>query len=166
LVLTPADSDELIPAERFFDPGYLREAIAETVLALRRDRREHGGEADVDLRIAVSRFSRRICAPLSAIGLVGLARGIGMDLSPQGCTVVVRVNGQYGLLLDPSREEVLRCAERPTPWPASGPIVETLDELRDYVWRQIYQTYLAPIFALALALVPLSPRLIWSSAAE
>jgi hypothetical protein len=89
-----------------------------------------------------------------------------VDLSPQGCTVVVRVNGQYGLLLDPSREEVLRCAERPTPWPASGPVVETLDELRDYVWRQIYQTYLAPIFALALALVPVSPRLIWSSAAE
>jgi ferric iron reductase protein FhuF len=176
-VLAPGPEDTLIPAARFFDRDYLRWAIAQTVPALRGRDVRPGGEADREMRIAVSRFSRRYASLLSAATLVGLANGIGLDVSPARCVAVVRPNGQYQLLLDGAGgpgdadgatggDEVVRCAERPTPWPVSGPIVPTVADLRDYVWRRLYADHLAPVYALALDVVPVAPHLVWSSAAE
>jgi ferric iron reductase protein FhuF len=165
-VLDPDPEDILIPAVRFFDRDHLRQAIAQTVPALRGRDLGQGGDADHEMRIAVSRFSRRYASFLSVPALVGLANGIGLDLSPERCTVVVRPDGQYHLRLDHGGE-VLRCAQRPSPWPAGGgPAVESVPGLRDYVWRRLYALHLAPIFALALDIVPVAPRLVWSSAAE
>jgi ferric iron reductase protein FhuF len=168
-VLAPGPDDTLIPAARFFDRDYLRWAIAQTVPALRGRDVRPGGDADREMRIAVSRFSRRYASLLSAATLVGLANGIGLDMSPARCAAVVRPNGQYRLLLDADNDggdEVVRCAERASPWPVDGPAVPTVDELRDHVWRRLYADHLAPIYALALEVVPVAPRLVWSSAAE
>src|SRR5439155_26755625 len=60
----------------------------------------------------------------------------------------------------------LRCRERPTTWSVDGPIVETLDELRAYVWRKLYAENLVPLFELAHEVTKVSPRLPWSNAAE
>src|SRR4051794_5262266 len=114
-VLDPDPEDTLIPAARFFDRDYLRQAIAQTVPALRGRDIRPGGDADREMRIAVSRFSRRYASFLSVPALVGLANGIGLDLSPERCTTVVRPDGQYHLRLD-HHGEVLRCAERPSSW--------------------------------------------------
>jgi ferric iron reductase protein FhuF len=167
-VLAPDPEDTRIPAVRFFDRDYLRWAIAQTVPALRGRDIRPGGDADKEMRIAVSRFSRRYASLLSAATLVGLANGIGLDVSPARCTAVVKPNGQYRLLLDgdDGDDEVVRCAERPAPWPVRGPVVPTVADLRDLVWRRLYADHLAPIYALALEVVPVAPRLVWSSAAE
>jgi hypothetical protein len=170
-VLAPGPEDTLIPAARFFDRDYLRWAIAQTDPVLRGRDVRPGGDADGEMRIAVSRFSRRYASLLSAATLVGLANGIGLDVSPARCTAVVRPNGQYQLLLDGAdgadgADQVMRCAERPARWPVDGPVVQTVDDLRDYVWRRLYADHLAPVYALALDVVPVAPRLVWSSAAE
>jgi ferric iron reductase protein FhuF len=165
-VLEPDPADVLVPAERFFDPDHLREAIVQTVLALQIPKTTRVGRNAIDLRVAASRFSRRYSAFLSATALVGLANGIGLDVSPSRCTVAIRPNGQYRLLYDPGQGEVMRCDERPSPWPVYGDSVATVDELRHYVWRRLYGDQLAPIFALVAEVVPVTPRLLWSSAAE
>jgi ferric iron reductase protein FhuF len=165
-VLAADPSDRLVPATRFLDPGYLRQAIAETVPQLRDGAAGRGDGAEADLRIAVSRFSRRYVAPLSAVALVGLAYGVALDISPARCTVVVRPSGQYGLLLDPRDGEAVRCLRRPTGWPVRGAAVETVEELRELVWRRLYGDHLAPVYTRALEIANVSPRLVWSSAAE
>ncbi|HEU5159074.1 MAG TPA: hypothetical protein VFU43_18910 [Streptosporangiaceae bacterium] len=164
-VLAPGPQDAVIPAARFFDRDYLRRAIAQTVPALRGRDPLPGGDTDREMRIAVSRFSRRYASLLSAATLAGLANGIGLDVSPARCSAIVRPNGQYQLLLD-GDDEVMLCAERPASWPARGPVVRTVGDLRAYVWRRLYADHLAPIYALALEVVPVAPRLVWSSAAE
>ena len=167
-VLAPGPDDTLIPATRFFDRDHLRWAIAQTVPALRGRDLRPGDDAGKHMRIAASRFSRRYASLLSAATLVGLANGIGLDVSPARCAAVIRPNGQYRLLLDGADgpDEVVRCAERPTPWPVGGPVVPTVAVLRDYVWRRLYADHLAPVYALALDIVPVAPHLLWSSAAE
>lgn len=160
-VQSPDAADTLVPAERYFDRDYLRWAIAQTVPALR-------GRARVQersMRVAVSRFSRRYASLLSAASLVGMANGIVPDVSPANCTIVIRPSGQYHLLLDPAAG-VTRCAQRPARWPVRGPTVATVEELRATLCRTLYAGHLAPIYALALQLVPVAPRLVWSSAAE
>jgi hypothetical protein len=176
-VLAPGPEDALIPAGRFFDRDYLRRAIAQTVPALHGRDIRPGGGADKEMRIAVSRFSRRYASLLSAATLTALANGIGLDVSPARCTAVVRPNGQFQLLLDDGDgdgggggggggDQAMRCAERPAAWPADGPVLPTVAELRDHVWRRLYADHLAPVYALALEVVPVAPRLVWSSAAE
>jgi hypothetical protein len=70
------------------------------------------------------------------------------------------------VMIDVPDRDVLRCAERPTTWPVSGPVAGSLDELREYVWRKLYSEHLEPVFARILEMVDVSPRLLWANAAE
>jgi Ferric iron reductase FhuF-like transporter len=172
LVPEPAPSDEVVPAERYRDLDFLRAAIARAHSTQASAQHYVGGlemaedEADIDLRIAVSRFTRQYASSISAVALVALARGVGLDLSARQCNVIVRSNVPFLVSLDLREDEVLRCAERPTTLPALGPNVGTLAELRGYVWRNLYAENFAPLFERARQVTKVSPRLMWTNAAE
>jgi ferric iron reductase protein FhuF len=172
LVPEPGPSDEVVPAERYLDLDFLRAAIARA--ASTQPPAEHyvgelemaEDEADIDLRIAVSRFTRQYASSISAVALVALARGVGLDLSAPRCNMIVRSNIPFLVSPNIREYEALRCAERPTTMPASGPIVGSVAELRGCVWRKLYAENFAPLFERARKVTKVSPRLMWTNAAE
>jgi hypothetical protein len=127
----------------------------------------------LDLTIAVSRFARQYCGCVSAIALVGLAHGIGVDVSPEHCAVALTnvdlpVNRRrFVATVDLRADEVLCCAERPTSLPVSGPILATLDELREFVWSRLLGAHYDQLFRQVNAVAKeVSSALLWTSAAE
>jgi hypothetical protein len=172
LVPEPTATDEVVPAERYLDLDFLRAAIARA--ASTQARAEHytsapempDDEADIDLRVAVSRFTRQYASSISAVALVALAHGVALDLSASKCRLIVRSNIPFLLSVDIREHEALLCTERPATLPATGPILSTLDELRAVVWRNVYAENFAPLFERARALTKVSPRLMWTNAAE
>jgi hypothetical protein len=171
-VVEPEPSDELVPATALREPETLAVAISrsasmivETALPGVPEELADCGPG-LDLRVAVSRFTRHYTACLTTVALVGLSRGVGIDLSAQRCTLVVRHNLPWTLVLDLPADEVLRCAERPPAWPVSGRTVDTLDELRQYVWRQLYGENLWPVLDLAIGIGRIAPGVVWTNAAE
>jgi hypothetical protein len=166
----PARDLEVVDAERYLDRPFLREAVARagsTQAPPSRSDGDHGftDEAEPDLRIAVSRFTRH-AASLSAAAFAALGRGVGLDVSASNVRFVMRGNVPFIASLRPGGTPPLRCRERPAAWPIEGPMVDTVDELRVFVWRKLYAEHLAPLFARALELTRVSPRLMWSNAAE
>lgn len=176
---SPEASDEVVPAERFLDPDYLRYAVdrvRETSvpasgvdLASRPDLLGADGEGDAqvtaDLRIATSRFTRTYAAAVSYAALLALGRGVGVDLSPASCRIVFWRNVPYRVTLD-GGDEALRCAERPTSWPVRGPAVETIGELRGYVWGKLYGEHLAPLWGLLQEVAGAPEKVTWTNTAE
>ena len=166
----PAGDLEVVDAERYLDLAYLREAVARArsiQAPASRSEGDHGfsDEAEPDLRIAVSRFTRH-AASVSAAAFAALGRGVGLDVSASNVRFVIRGNVPFIASVRSDGTPPLRCRERPTSWPIDGPMVDTVDELRAYVWRKLYAEHLAPLFARALELTRVSPRLMWSNAAE
>lgn len=171
---TAEPSDELVTGRDLRDPYLLSSAIVRTV-SVTMDRPppgtdksadEAGNAAGLELRVAASRFARHYAASLTAVALVGLGCGVGLDLSADRCTFAVRHNMPWTLLLDRVRDDVLQCAERPSPWSVSGPSVETLEELREYVWRKLYAENLWPVLQLLIEIVKINPGVVWTNAAE
>jgi ferric iron reductase protein FhuF len=163
-VATPRPGDTVIPATRLFESDCLCEAIADTwgspaIADLNTD-------DPIDFGIAASRFARRIAQPLSAVALAGLAQGVGFDVSPERCTMVVGEHGHWRMSLEAADEEILRCTERPARWAVSGPAVQSLAELREQVWSTLYGRHLKPVFTRVLELGKVSEELLWTSAAE
>ncbi len=172
LVVEPEPERELIPAERYLDPDYLYDAV---IIAQFIDEAPspplpkasgNGDRAVPDLRVAASRFTRQYASAISAVALAGLARGVGIDVSLSRCTMMLRYNVPIVVMIDTSDQEILHCAERPTTWPAGGPAVDSLGELRRYVCRKLYSENLEPIFARLLDITNVSPKLLWANAAE
>ncbi len=161
-VAEPAPTDEVVPASRYLDREFLRDAIERARLAAASAATEVEGQ-DVDLRIAVSRFTRHYsCVSLAAF--TALANGVGIDVSAERCRYVIRANLPFIAVLDD--EEPLRCAERPTAWPVHGREVATLHELREFVWRKLYAENIAPLFARVHEITKVSGDLLWTNAAE
>jgi hypothetical protein len=175
-VLAAADpSDELVAGRDLLDPDRLRAAIARSVVATvdrpppGSDERpaETGSEGDdLGLRVAASRFARHYSASLTAVALVGLSRGVGLDLAAERCTLVVRHDLPWALVLDPFDDEALLCSERPSPWEVSGPVVDTLEQLRHHVWRKLYAENLWPVLELVVQIGQIAPGVVWTNAAE
>jgi hypothetical protein len=161
-VREPGDSEH-IPGVRFLETGFLRASIARAAPVAPVE-----GSRDEDPRIAASRMSRLYCAALSCVALVGLANGVGIDLSPGRYTVIFNDGAPSTVTFGPEypAREVLRCAERPTAWPVTGPVVATIEELRKYVWTNLYARNLGLMFATATGLVNVPERLLWTNAAE
>jgi hypothetical protein len=173
---TPAPADEVVAAERFLDRDFLRAAIQRaSSLVIGRPAGsptgadtgdETGDEIDLDLRIGVSRFVRHYSASVTAVAMAGLGRGVGIDLSLTRSSFVYRHDLPFCVTLDAVDTDVLRCRERPTRWHAAGPVVDTVEDLRRFVWRQLYAGHLGLVFARLLELVNISPKLLWTNAAE
>jgi ferric iron reductase protein FhuF len=174
LVIEPDPGRELIPADRYLDSGYLHDAVvlAQWVseepppLAKASGNGGNGDREVPDLRVAASRFTRQYVSAMSAIALTGLARGVGIDVSLSRCTLMTQYNVPVFVMIDTSDQEILRCAERPTTWPVGGPVVDSLDELRQYVCRKLYSENIEPVFARLLEITNISPKLLWANAAE
>lgn len=182
LVLDPTPSDEIVPAERFLDPDYLLESIRRA-RSMRSAQAENGdlpslpdqsgagdasGGADLDTQIALSRFARQYSSALTAVAMAGLVNGVGLDLSAPRCRMIYWKGVPFRAAFDPdySGKDILRCAERPSSWPVDGPTVQTLDELRQYVWQKLYGEHLKPLFERATAVSGVSSALLWNNAAE
>lgn len=163
----PAPTDEVVPATRYHDIEYLRSAIDRAKFTTASPpMRGDAEDKDVDLRIAVSRFTRQYASSISAVALTALANGVGLDTSAERCRVIVRANIPFLTVLDVPEGEPIRCAERPTTWPVDGREVETLAELREFVWRRLYAGNLAPLFARVREVTKVATDLCWTNVAE
>lgn len=161
-----------VPATELLEPARLRELILragglETLAA------QGGGIPDLDLTIAVSRFTRQYCGAVSGPALVGLAQGVGITMSPKRCYVALAnldkpvTARRFVVALDLTNAEVLRCAGRPTSLPVTGPAVATVAELREYVWSRLFGVHYEQLFRAVREVAPsVSPALLWTSAAE
>jgi hypothetical protein len=170
-VADPGPADEVVPATRFLEPDYARAAIARahtTSLHMTEsgDGRTASADEDVNVRIAVSRFTRQYASSLSAIALVALARGVGLDLSARRCRVLFYRDVPFRATLDTENMVTLRCAERPTTWPVDGPIVDTVDELRQHTWQKLYGEHLAPLLEVVRDVTRVSQAVVWTNVAE
>ncbi len=166
-------STETIPATRYFDPDFLRQAIAASHTVrpelLFRDPPESESvdtEVDSDLRIAVSRVVRHYSGCLSAAAYTALAHGVALDMSPRNCRFRTRLGLPFTLVLDSMGEGAVVTAERPTTWGIRARSVSTLVEARDHVWRTLYGAHLAPLFETVRSITRVSARLLWTNAAE
>lgn len=160
--------DEVVSAADLLQPELLTAAVYG---ASQRDYSHidgSSGEDDPGLfdRIAASRFTRLYAEPATYVALAGLAAGVGLDLSVHNCRVVARGKPAFYLLLDLDDSQIVRCAERPTSWPVSGPVVETVDELRRYVWQKLYGDHIVPLWERTLDLFSVPAALLWTNAAE
>lgn len=167
LVLSPAPADDVVPAQRFLSDDTLlldtiRGQIPADLPALppgHEDRR-------TDLRILASRFARLYSNATAGVALIALGHGVGIDLSPARCGIVFRGPNAAGVQLGIDSSRLLRCAARPTTWSAGGPVLETIDELREFVWTKYFGEHIAPLFARVAALTHVSEKLLWSNSAE
>jgi hypothetical protein len=163
----PAATDEVVPALRYHDLDYLRAQIDRGKFTTASPPIDPKGEhIDVDLRIAVSRFTRQYSSSLHAVALTALANGVGIDCSAARVKVIVRANIPFLCVVDVPEGEPLRCKARPTTWPVAGRELETLSELRAFVWRKLYAENLAPLFERVLKVTKVASDLCWTNAAE
>jgi hypothetical protein len=168
-VADPGPEVETVPAERFFEPEFFAECIARHAGVDRStirfdDAAERPG--GVDLRAYVSRYVRHYAGSVSLAALVGLGEGIGLDLSISRCSFVIWKTIPFRLVLDLSDDEVVRCNERPASWSATGPVLDTVDEMRAHVWRTMYGEHLRSFVDNVVELTNLTPALLWTNVAE
>jgi ferric iron reductase protein FhuF len=165
VVATPPEGVDVVPAERFHDAVFVRQAIissGESLLHAATD--QSGGR--MNMVASASRFTRHYVSSLTASAIVALARGVGLDLAADRCVKVVVKGLPLRHLLPESDDGIVTCAERPASWRVDGEVVATLDELRRHVWKRLYGQHLAPLFAVVGAETPATARLLWSNAAE
>jgi ferric iron reductase protein FhuF len=151
VVLEPGSSDELVSTRSFMDTVRLRGAI-ERSISVTAPPGSHSDHPDAELAlgVAASRFTRHYSASLTAAAIVGLSRGIGLDLSVDRCTMIVRHNVPFCLVLDVP----------------GGPAAGRGDELRARVWHSLYAAHLWPVFERAIEVTNGSAALMWTNAAE
>ena len=172
-VLDGPGSVDAVPATRYFEPDFLRQAIAsahsvdrELLLEDRPDHVDDEPEVDINLRIAISRLTRHYTGCLTVAALSALAHGVALDLSPRNCRIRTRLSLPFTLVLDALGDGAVVTGERPTPWQVDGRTVATLAEARAHVWENLYARHLAPFFAVVRSLTRVSERLLWTNAAE
>jgi hypothetical protein len=160
------------PVARLLEPSSLRDLIL-SAGGLERFAAEGEPIPDMDMTIAVSRFARQYCGAVSAVAQVGLAYGVGIDMSPVRCGVALTnpelpvTRRRFVAVVDLTGAQVLRCAGRPTSLPVTGPEVATVDELREYVWSRLFGAHYEQLFSRVREVAPsVSPGLLWTSAAE
>lgn len=167
LVIAPGPGDHVVPARRFLsDDAFLLDTIRGQVPAELPALPPGHEDRRTDLRILASRFARLYSNATAGAALIALGHGIGIDLSPARCGIVFRGQTAGGVRLDLDPSVLVRCAERPSPWHAGGPVLETVEELREYVWRRYFGEHIAPLFARMAELTHVSEKLLWSNSAE
>lgn len=144
---------ETVPATRYFDPDFLRQAIAalhtvkpELLFRQPPEQEDPDTEVDIDLRVAVSRMTRHYRACLFVAAYTALAHGVALDMSPPNCRLRTRLELPFTLVLDYLGEVAVVTPERPTSWRVTARSVPTLAEARAHVWRTLYGEHLAPLF--------------------
>jgi hypothetical protein len=119
-----------------------------------------------DIRAAASRFMRRFLHSVQAPTIVALANGVAWDLTLDRISIVWRAELPLGSVIDIRGLETFTTPERPTSWPVQGTPLPTLDDLRDRALLALFGDVHRRSFERVLASVRVSPRLLWSQAAE
>lgn len=161
---TPGEASA--PARTFHDEDYLADLIARlrAPRSLSMEPPRRGSE--FEFTVGASRLARWYSSSVTAVAMAGLANGVGLDVSAERCTLTPRAVGQFAVSFDLADDEILRCAERPTSWAVAGPAVETVAELREFVWSKLYGEHLAPLYKRILEIGHVSAALLWTSGAE
>ena len=119
---------------------------------------------DQDIRGSASRWTRRYGSSLVTPVLVALAEGVGVDASLANVSVVLTRGMPSASTFDAG--ETVTCRERDTSWRVEGSRLATLDMLRAFALRRLFDENLRPMFAAVRAIAKLSERVHWSNVAE
>ena len=119
-----------------------------------------------DIRAAASRFMRRYLLSVSAPAYLSLANGVAWELTLDRISIVMRPDLPLGAVIDLRGLPAHTTAERPTAWPVDGTAVATLNELRERALRPLFGDVHVRSFERVLGHVRVSPKLLWSTAAE
>ena len=144
---------ELLTTERMTD--FFERAVAEW----------SANPNEEDLRAAASRFMRRYLLSVAAPAFLALSNGVAWDLTLDRLSVVMRPDLALGAVIDLRGLATFTSAERPTAWPVEGRAV-SVAELRDRALRPLFGDVHVRSFERVLSHVRVSPRLLWSTAAE
>jgi ferric iron reductase protein FhuF len=164
--LAPPVGHEVVPATETLSDERIRDFSERAIL----EWTDHPEEED--LRAAISRFMRRYCGSMASAALVPLAAGVALDVALDRISFLIRDDMPKGVVLDlGGGERPIVSPERPTDWPleAAGVAVETVAtvaELRRRGLENLVGANLVPAFERVLATVHVSPKLLWSTAAE
>ena len=163
LIPTMSPDAEWVPALRYRDLAFLRSQIARGAdMSSPLD----SPNPDVDVRVALSRFTRQYSSSVVSTALVALGCGVAIDMSAARCTMKVEANIPFRVFVDFTGMELVTCAARPNPWGVRGREVATVDELREHAWRTLFGGHIAPLFTDVLSLIKVNGSLAWSNAAE
>ena len=121
---------------------------------------------DEDIRAAASRFMRRFNLSVAAPTFLALAHGVAWELTLDRISIVMRPDLPLGTVIDLRGLTTWVTPERPATWPVEGTPVATLEELREKALRPLYGDVHVRSFEKVLGHVHVSPRLLWSTAAE
>jgi ferric iron reductase FhuF-like transporter len=161
--LVDSDPDiEAVPAELFLDDKYLEDALARASGAAA----GRTGPGVLQFHAGVSRFVRHYTGSLSIAALIGLAEGVGLDVTPRHCTLFMYNDVPFRIVVNLSDDEVVRCEERPTVLRADGPVLETLAQLRAEVLQKLYGQQVAPLIDRIAIITGISTGLLWTNVAE
>ena len=167
----PTPGEASAPARTFHDGDYLADVIARMRAPRSASIEPPRRGSEFEFTVGASRLARCYSSSVTAVAMAGLANGVGLDVSAQRCTLTPRTVGQFTVgqftvSFDLADDEIVRCAERPTSWAVAGPTVETVAELREFVWSKLYGAHLAPLFERTLEIGHVSAALLWTSGAE
>lgn len=167
-----AAGSEFVPVTELLEPPNLRDIILRSG-GLEGHSADGPAIPEMDMTVAVSRLARQYCTAVAAVAVVGLAHGVGIDMSPQRCRVALTnpelpvTRRKFAVAVDLTGAEIVRCADRGTSLPVTGPVVAAVDELRAYVWSRLFGAHFEPLFQRVRELVPtVGAALLWTSAAE
>jgi ferric iron reductase protein FhuF len=169
-IIGPSPDVECIPAERFLDIEYFKKLIAhaagvESPISVFEAGR-HSADDAMRIHAHMSRFVRHYAGALSVPALIGLADGIGLDVSAAQCRLIMLNGVPYRLTLDLPETVVLVCEERHASTLVEGRTLDSLAELRLRVWQSLYADHIYPLIALIVENVKISPALLWTNVAE
>ena len=122
--------------------------------------------SEEDIRAAASRFMRRYLLSVATPAILALAHGVAWELPLERISVVMRPDLALGAVIDLRGLETYVSRERPTEWPIDRGVQTTLAELRDHALRPLFADVHVRSFEKVLGHVKVSPRLLWSTAAE
>lgn len=159
-LLAPEPDAETVAAERFLDDDYLEQAM------IRAAATDGDGSDPMRFHAGVSRFIRHYTGSLSIAALVGLAEGVGLDVSPARCTLVMWKDVPFRIAVNLTDADVVTCEERPTSLRCDGRRFESLAELRDEVWQKLYAEHIGPLITRVADISGISAALLWTNAAE
>jgi ferric iron reductase protein FhuF len=158
--LEPPPVWETIPALELLSKERITEYFERSIKNWTQDPKEE------DIRAAASRFMRRYLHSVQAPTIVALANGVAWDLTLDRISIVWRAELPLGSVIDIRGLETFTTPERPTSWPVEGTPLATHDELRDRALTALFGDVHLRSFERVLASVRVSPRLLWSQAAE
>ena len=158
--LEPPPAWEVIPALELLTEQHMTNFFERAIL----EWTSHPEEEDI--RAAASRFMRRYLLSVSAPAYLSLAHGVAWDLTLDRISIVMRPDLPLGAVIDLRGLAACTTPERPTAWPVDGTVVATLTELRERALRPLFGDVHVRSFERVLGHVHVSPKLLWSTAAE